>query len=768
MLLEKESDVNIYYDEKKIIKCPYCNIILFYINNYWEHECSEKIIVFVNEIIDGKKNEFLCDINNIENKCIKHNKEFSYYKYSNYYCIECLKENNLNDFIKLEEIILSKEEKDNFCNLIKNFEDILYKKIILKSNDHNLKESFERFMNRNKKLLNICKNLIKFNEKYEKNFNLISTIRRISIDFKTNKINNKDLINYYNQKNIIKFNNDLKYEINKKYYSYFLSEHILQKGKYYLGKKIGGGTYGEVYNALYIPDKKLVAIKKLKYNDEEENEREFLKYMKDFEYSVKYVDFFTEKNNKYIVTELCGSDLRKELSNKKNGFNINEIKKIFCQINIALYHIIKSDHFHRDLKPENILIKKITKKDKTYNIYKICDYGMIKDTNAVDNEYSYWYSKVGTSPYSSDSVLNQKYKKICDIFSIGIILYELYYKFDEFPYEKSNQLEIRKNVLENIKKGLKIKNEKEEDINEFNNFKDLIEKCTKDENNRINWIEYFNHPFFNYEIETKLKINEEDLNNEIYIIGNDFEYFNETNTELYIDNKKEIYKKEYIFNETGIHMIKFKFNIGIKICDDDKSSSLESLENMFNNCENIESINFNVFNTNNITNMRNMFYGCNNLSELDLSSFNTNNVINMSYMFYGCEKISELDLSFFNTNKVTDMSNMFSDCKNLIKLDLSSFNTYNINDMSDMFSNCEKLSELDLSSFNTYNVTEMSDMFSNCYNLPELDLSSFNAKNVASFDWLYFYNCSNLNNILINKINVLNIKHNNNITKFKI
>ena len=185
---------------------------------------------------------------------------------------------------------------------------------------------------------------------------------------------------------------------------------------------------------------------------------------------------------------------------------------------MPLYHILKNDHFHRDLKPENILIKKITKKDKTYNIYKICDYGMIKDTNAVDNEYSYWYSKVGTSPYSSDSVLNQKYKKICDIFSIGIILYELYYKFDEFPYEKSNQLEIRKNVLENIKKGLKIKNEKEEDINEFNNLKDLIEKCTKDENNRINWNDYFNHPFFNYEIETKLKINEEDLNNEIYRI----------------------------------------------------------------------------------------------------------------------------------------------------------------------------------------------------------------------------------------------------------
>ena len=40
MLLEKESDGNIYYDDKDIIKCPHCNIILFYINNNWEHECN--------------------------------------------------------------------------------------------------------------------------------------------------------------------------------------------------------------------------------------------------------------------------------------------------------------------------------------------------------------------------------------------------------------------------------------------------------------------------------------------------------------------------------------------------------------------------------------------------------------------------------------------------------------------------------------------------------------------------------------------------------
>ena len=111
MLLEYGKEI--YYDDKNIINCIYCHIIIFYINNIWEHECSmknnEKFIINETNI----KN-FLCNINNINYECIKHNKEFFYYKNSNYYCDECLKENNLNNFIILEEIIISKEELNNF------------------------------------------------------------------------------------------------------------------------------------------------------------------------------------------------------------------------------------------------------------------------------------------------------------------------------------------------------------------------------------------------------------------------------------------------------------------------------------------------------------------------------------------------------------------------------------------------------------------------------------------------------------------------------
>ena len=367
----------IFYDDKNIINCPYCNIIIFYVNNSCEHECfmknNEKFVI--NET--NFKN-FLCNINKINNKCIKHNNNFYYYKNSNYYCNKCLEEKkNLNDFIILENIKISNKEINNFFDLIKKFENILAKinnineDLILKTEKkfiEELKKSYKKFVERNILLINFCKSLIKLNLKFEKNFNLISTIRRISIDFELNKLkkkNNKNLIDFYNENNIITFNNDLKYEINNNYYSYFSSENIFQNGKYYLGNKIDEGKFSEVYNALLIKDKKLVAIKKLiKCNNIEfENEKKILILMSKCKYSVKYIDSFEEKNNKFIVTELCNSNLKSELLNKKNGFCIDEIKEIFCQLNVGIKYLLNEINcIQTDLKPNNILIDKITKK----------------------------------------------------------------------------------------------------------------------------------------------------------------------------------------------------------------------------------------------------------------------------------------------------------------------------------------------------------------------------------------------------------------------
>ena len=100
---------------------------------------------------------------------------------------------------------------------------------------------------------------------------------------------------------------------------------------------------------------------------------------------------------------------------------------------------------------------------------------------------------------------------------------------------------------------------------------------------------------------------------------------------------------------------------------------------------NLVEINFNNFDTSNVTNMSMMFSECSKLTSLDLSSFNTANVTNMGAMFYGCSSLTSLDLRSFNTSKVTDMSNMFEGCSSLTTT--INITNANVSDYYNMFNN---------------------------------------------------------------------------------
>ena len=108
---------NFYYDSKNVLKCPKCNNLIFYVENKFAHKCSSDNdeIIFDLGVIKSNSNEFKCDINKIGNvMCVKHKKEFSYYKDMNYYCSSCIKEKKLKDFLNLDFITLSNKEINDF------------------------------------------------------------------------------------------------------------------------------------------------------------------------------------------------------------------------------------------------------------------------------------------------------------------------------------------------------------------------------------------------------------------------------------------------------------------------------------------------------------------------------------------------------------------------------------------------------------------------------------------------------------------------------
>jgi len=232
------------------------------------------------------------------------------------------------------------------------------------------------------------------------------------------------------------------------------------------------------------------------------------------------------------------------------------------------------------------------------------------------------------------------------------------------------------------------------------------------------------------EIDILVKVEENDVNKEIYFIDNyeglDFQNYkkhyhdclkelNDDNTELYFNNTKYKYHKVFTPKNKGEYNIKLKFYVNLTDCS-----------YMFTNCENVIKINFISFNTSLVRKMNNMFLGCFNLKELDLSSFNTRKVTDMSGMFSYCDNLNNLNLSSFDTRNVNNMDGMFSFCENLNKLDLSSFDTKNVTNMKGMFYGCTSLINLDISSFDTKSITKINGIFYNCPdNLYEFNKSKF-------------------------------------------
>ena len=98
------------------------------------------------------------------------------------------------------------------------------------------------------------------------------------------------------------------------------------------------------------------------------------------------------------------------------------------------------------------------------------------------------------------------------------------------------------------------------------------------------------------------------------------------------------------------------------------------------------------FNTSNVETMADMFMDCNSLKSLDLSSFDTRNVSNMGYMFYRCFGLTSLDLSNFDTRNVTNMKSMFYYCENLTTIYASDkFVVKEGTNVSDMFYQCTNI-----------------------------------------------------------------------------
>ena len=283
---------------------------------------------------------------------------------------------------------------------------------------------------------------------------------------------------------------------------------------------LGTGTFGEVFIGSVKSTGKKIALKRVSKQKMETFNFDYMK--KAFftelecmrkcncENSVYFYNYFETKNNYNIIMELCDSDLDKELQKRPKGFNVEEIRYIFSQLNNAFKKMFENNIIHRDLKLGNILVK-YTDEEKTKFIPKLSDYGLSKKFNEKNSNTR---TKLGTPATMAPEIINNRpYNNEVDIWSIGVLLYQLH--FNDYPYKGKDEKEIKRNIKN------KVPYKQPEDY--F--LKDLIDKClVENPKDRLTWEQYFQHPFFmpeeqRNEILSKIKIEtkEEIDANAVYI-----------------------------------------------------------------------------------------------------------------------------------------------------------------------------------------------------------------------------------------------------------
>ena len=178
------------------------------------------------------------------------------------------------------------------------------------------------------------------------------------------------------------------------------------------------------------------------------------------------------------------------------------------------------------------------------------------------------------------------------------------------------------------------------------------------------------------------------------------EYSKTSDFDIYIDNKRIRYSKEYKFDTTGNHKIQIKLynniNMDYMFKDvnellsvemvSDQNCQILSMISTFENCFNLNDFNITGFGADNLKSMKKLFYKS-SLTTFSFKSFNTINLEDISYMF-SSTSIYDFSSNFINTNKVTNMSYLFKDCPSLSYFDASILDTSNVVDMSYMFSSC--------------------------------------------------------------------------------
>mmetsp|Transcript_35968 Transcript_35968/g.80065 ORF Transcript_35968/g.80065 Transcript_35968/m.80065 type:complete len:302 (-) Transcript_35968:441-1346(-) len=203
--------------------------------------------------------------------------------------------------------------------------------------------------------------------------------------------------------------------------------------KYEKLDRVGEGTYGVVYRARDRYTGDIIALKKIRLEQEEEGVpstaiRE-ISLLKELNHAnvVRLYDVIHSEKRLYLVFEFLDLDLKK-LMDANPGFSKDHriIKLYLWQILNGIAYCHSRRVLHRDLKPQNLLI------DRAHNNLKLADFGLARAFGIPIRAYTH---EVVTLWYRAPEILlgTKTYSTPVDVWSIGCIFAEMVNHRPLFP-----------------------------------------------------------------------------------------------------------------------------------------------------------------------------------------------------------------------------------------------------------------------------------------------------------------------------------------------
>ncbi|KAI9478891.1 MAG: kinase-like domain-containing protein [Benjaminiella poitrasii] len=219
--------------------------------------------------------------------------------------------------------------------------------------------------------------------------------------------------------------------------------HSKTIGHYELKEKLGKGSFAIVYKAKHKDTKKIVAIKAISQKKVSDNQLRYIEMeiniMRSIHhaYIIGYDDYIRTDSHAYLIMEYCSmGDMHGLIRDTYQCRGVSEdvVLHFLKQFASALKYLHDHDLIHRDIKPKNILLVSPSNQSVSSHAIlpdiKLADFGFAKilPKTCLAN------SVCGSPLYMAPEILSrQQYDAKVDLWSLGVVLYELMFGHALFP-----------------------------------------------------------------------------------------------------------------------------------------------------------------------------------------------------------------------------------------------------------------------------------------------------------------------------------------------